>query len=105
MRFSVCLLLLLPAAGTAGEPVYTWGTRDDPDRVYLYRDGRQIGGWCYRYRGIIAPSMARSGGRRVIPEVPAWFCRIVEKLHAKEPADDSRRLAKWRTSWPTAKRS
>jgi hypothetical protein len=43
--------------------------------------------------------------REVIPEVPAWFCRIVEKLHAKEPADDSRRLAKWRTCWPTAKRS
>src|SRR5262249_39289603 len=26
-----------------------WYSRaDDPDRVYLYRDGVQIGGWCYR---------------------------------------------------------
>ena len=25
--------------------------------------------------------------REIIPEVPAWFCRIVEKLHAKNPAD------------------
>jgi uncharacterized protein (TIGR03067 family) len=25
--------------------------------------------------------------REVIPEVPAWFCRIVEKLHAKDPAE------------------
>jgi serine/threonine protein kinase/WD40 repeat protein len=25
--------------------------------------------------------------REVIPEVPEWLCRIVEKLHAKEPAD------------------
>jgi serine/threonine protein kinase len=24
--------------------------------------------------------------REVIPEVPEWFCRIVEKLHAKDPA-------------------
>jgi formylglycine-generating enzyme required for sulfatase activity len=25
--------------------------------------------------------------REVIPEVPEWFCRIVEKLHAKNPAE------------------
>ena len=25
--------------------------------------------------------------REIIPEVPVWLCRIVEKLHAKEPAD------------------
>jgi uncharacterized protein (TIGR03067 family) len=25
--------------------------------------------------------------REIIPEVPEWFCRIVEKLHAKDPAD------------------
>lgn len=25
--------------------------------------------------------------REVIPEVPEWLCRIVEKLHAKEPAE------------------
>jgi serine/threonine protein kinase/formylglycine-generating enzyme required for sulfatase activity len=25
--------------------------------------------------------------REIIPEVPEWFCRIVEKLHAKNPAE------------------
>jgi hypothetical protein len=25
--------------------------------------------------------------REVIPEVPEWFCRVVEKLHAKNPSD------------------
>ena len=25
--------------------------------------------------------------REIIPEVPEWLCRIVEKLHAKDPAD------------------
>jgi formylglycine-generating enzyme required for sulfatase activity/serine/threonine protein kinase len=25
--------------------------------------------------------------REIIPEVPVWFCRIVEKLHAKDPAE------------------
>src|SRR5205823_4799051 len=25
--------------------------------------------------------------REVIPEVPEWLCRVVEKLHAKDPAD------------------
>jgi uncharacterized protein (TIGR03067 family) len=25
--------------------------------------------------------------REVIPEVPEWLCRIIEKLHAKDPAD------------------
>jgi len=49
MRHAIFLLLLLAAPGFAAEPVYTWRTReDDPDRVYLYRDGKQIGGWCYR---------------------------------------------------------
>lgn len=49
MRCSILLLLLLTAPSIAGEPVYSWRTRtDDPDRVYLYRDGKQIGGWCYR---------------------------------------------------------
>lgn len=45
-----CLLplLLLASSAAAGEPAYTWRTNaDDPDRVYLYRDGQQIGGWCY----------------------------------------------------------
>jgi hypothetical protein len=51
MRHAIFLLLLLAAPGFAAEPVYTWRTReDDPDRVYLYRDGKQIGGWCYRAR-------------------------------------------------------
>lgn len=51
MRYAIFLLLFLTCPAFAGEPVYTWRTRtDDPDRVYLYRDGTQIGGWCYRAR-------------------------------------------------------
>jgi hypothetical protein len=47
MRNVVCILLL--ASPTfSGEPVYSWRSRaDDPERVYLYVDGKQIGGWCY----------------------------------------------------------
>jgi len=49
MRYAIFALLLLAAPAFSGEPVYEWRTRtDDPDRVYLYRDGAQIGGWCYR---------------------------------------------------------
>src|SRR5262245_13813281 len=49
MRHAIFLLLLLSCPVLAGEPVYTWHSRpDDPDRIYLYRDGKQIGGWCYR---------------------------------------------------------
>lgn len=43
------VLFLLASSAFAGEPVYSWRTNDtDPDRVYLYRDGQQIGGWCYK---------------------------------------------------------
>ncbi len=46
---SLLLLLALSSSTVAGEPVYSWRTNDtDPDRVYLYRDGQQIGGWCYQ---------------------------------------------------------
>jgi WD40 repeat protein len=49
MRYAIYLLLLLASPVFSGEPVYTWRSRDyDPDRIYLYRDGKQIGGWCYR---------------------------------------------------------
>jgi hypothetical protein len=49
MRHSIYLLLLLACPALSAEPVYTWQYRsDDPDRAYLYRDGKQIGGWCYR---------------------------------------------------------
>jgi hypothetical protein len=49
MRYAIYLLLLLASPVFSAEPVYTWQYRaDDPDRVYLYRDGKQIGGWCYR---------------------------------------------------------
>ena len=41
-------LFVLATNAVAVEPVYSWRTNaDDPDRVYLYRDGQQIGGWCY----------------------------------------------------------
>src|SRR6266567_1371630 len=49
MRHSICLLLLLAPPVFSGELEYSWRSRaDDPDRVYLYRDGKQIGGWSYR---------------------------------------------------------
>lgn len=47
MRYLVGILLLASPVA-AYEPVYSWRSRaDDPDRVYLYRDGKQVGGWCY----------------------------------------------------------
>src|SRR5262245_45678936 len=49
MRYTGCFLLLLAYPAFAAEPIYSWHYRaDDPDRTYLYRDGTQIGGWCYR---------------------------------------------------------
>src|SRR5437763_15698326 len=48
MRYAIYLLLMLASPAIASEPVYSWHSRaDDPDRVYLYRDGKKIGGWCY----------------------------------------------------------
>jgi hypothetical protein len=48
MRY-VVVILLLASPALAGEPVYSWRSlADDPGRVYLFRDGEQIGGWCYR---------------------------------------------------------
>jgi len=50
MRYLIAVLLL-PSAALPGESAYSWRTRaDDPDRVYLYRDDKQIGGWCYTAR-------------------------------------------------------
>src|SRR5262245_27038378 len=47
MRYTVVLLLLASPA-FSGEPGYSWRARaDDAKRVYLYLDGKQIGGWCY----------------------------------------------------------
>jgi hypothetical protein len=49
MRQTICFLLLIASSASSAEPVYTWQYRaDDPDRIYLYHDGKQIGGWCYR---------------------------------------------------------
>src|SRR5262249_47032276 len=46
MRSAICVLLLLASPALADNSVYSWRTRDDdPDRVYLYQDGRQSGGW------------------------------------------------------------
>jgi hypothetical protein len=48
MRYVVVILLLASAAVSA-EAVYSWRYRaDDPERAYLYLDGKQIGGWDYR---------------------------------------------------------
>jgi hypothetical protein len=50
MRYVIGILLLASPA-VAGQPVYSWQSRgDDPDRVYLYLDGKQIGGWDYRLK-------------------------------------------------------
>jgi hypothetical protein len=47
MRYAVGILLLATPAFSS-EPVYSWRTRaDEPERIYLYLDGKQIGGWCY----------------------------------------------------------
>jgi hypothetical protein len=47
MRYVIGVLLLASPA-VAGEPVYSWQTlAGDPDRVYLFLDGRQVGGWDY----------------------------------------------------------
>ena len=43
---SLFFLLLLAAPSFAADPVYSWVKRaDELDRIYLYRDGKQIGGW------------------------------------------------------------
>ena len=48
MRYAICILLFASPA-LAGEPAYTWRSNaDDPDRIYLYLDGKQVGGWCYQ---------------------------------------------------------
>jgi len=45
---SIVATLLLCSPAFASEPAYSWQTNpNDPDRIYLYQDGRQIGGWCY----------------------------------------------------------
>ncbi len=44
-------ILLVASPAMAVEPVYSWQTlANDPDRVYLYKDGKQIGGWDYRMK-------------------------------------------------------
>ena len=46
---SLFFMLLLAAPAFAADPVYSWVTRaDEPDRIYLYREGKQIGGWDYQ---------------------------------------------------------
>ncbi len=50
MRYMIGILLFASPA-MALEPVYSWQTlANDPDRVYLYKDGKQIGGWDYRLK-------------------------------------------------------
>ena len=48
MRYVIGILLLASPV-VAAEPAYSWRTiAGDPDRVYLYLDGKQVGGWDYR---------------------------------------------------------
>ncbi len=84
MKFAICLVLFLAPSAFAGEPVYSWRSNaEDPDRVYLYLDGKQIGGWCYRakhYRSlegdtwgkpVAAPPASPPGESRAVrPTVP-----------------------------------
>ena len=43
--------------------------------------------------------------REVIPEVPEWLCRIVEKLHAKNPAERPQNYEEWRQAFDTVMNS
>src|SRR5882724_3693917 len=50
MRYAV-VILLLASPVISGEPVYSWRSRaDDPERVYLDRDGKQVGAWYYLHK-------------------------------------------------------
>ena len=76
------------AAGDGGER-----RADDPDRIYLYRDGKQIGGWCYRekhYRPYdgetwgaatsaspVQPPVRRSGAARGLSESPLYVLGLL----------------------------
>src|SRR5262245_19478430 len=69
---------------------YEWRTReDDPDRLYLYRDGVQIGGYCHRaahYRPFDATT--RSWGDDPIPcpvPVPARAQPAAPVVREPEP--------------------
>jgi hypothetical protein len=45
---SLFVLVLLASPAAAAEPVYSWRSHaNDPNRIYLYQDGKQVGGWCY----------------------------------------------------------
>jgi len=71
MRYAIFLLLLLAGPAFSAEPVYSWHYRaDDPDRVYLYRDGKQIGGWCYQakhYRSLDGDTWGRPTSAAPVP--------------------------------------
>jgi hypothetical protein len=48
MRYMIGILLLATPVA-ASEPAYSWRpSAGDPGRVYLYLDGKQVGGWDYR---------------------------------------------------------
>ena len=64
MRYMIGILLLASPA-LAGEPVYSWQTlANDPDRIYLYMDGKQIGGWDYRLKHYRSFDGTNWGARR-----------------------------------------
>jgi hypothetical protein len=85
---AICILLLFGIPGIAAEPVYTWRSlNDDPDRVYLYRDGVQIGGWCYReqqYRPFDGKTWGQPTAAAPVtpPKDPLW---LDEKLLSPVP--------------------
>lgn len=72
MRYSLLLLALLALPALGAEPAYSWGVReDDPDRIYLYRDGTQVGGWCYRTNQYRPYDGANWGTATSVAPVPA----------------------------------
>lgn len=49
MRVTILALLIATSPAAAADPAYSWKTLPgDADRIYLYENGRQVGGWCYR---------------------------------------------------------
>jgi|GEM_PF-5958175 len=49
MRFTILAVLFFASPVVAADLAYSWKTLPgDVDRIYLYENGRQVGGWCYR---------------------------------------------------------
>lgn len=75
---SLITLILLATSALAGEPDYSWRTHaTDPDRIYLYREGTQVGGWCYREKHYRPYDGANWGTPTATPPVKPPANRVV----------------------------